>query len=425
MDTVTVKFAYGDGHVERAIPKNRFKGELVSELHHYKPEYSEWDLVKNSLENPIGTPKLSVMAEGKKNIVIIDSDHTRPVPSKILIPQVLAQLREGSPDADITILISTGTHRATTQEELVSKFGPEIVAAEKIVIHDADESETVYLGKMPSGGNIVVNKMAVDADLLVAVGFIEPHFFAGFSGGRKSVMPGVANRETVVYNHNAEFIAHPRARTGVLDGNPIQNDMLYAARTAKLAFICNVVVNSDKKVIHCVSGDLDLAHKAGCAFLASKCQVKGAEADIAISTNGGYPLDQNIYQAVKGMTAAEATVKKGGVIIMMAKSNDGHGAEMFYETFSKEKDLDRLLATFMATPKEKTINDQWQSQIFARVLQHATVIYVSEAPDGMIKDLHMIPAADLDEAMAKAEEILKNPNASIAAIPDGIAVMVV
>jgi len=425
MDIVKVKFAYGNDHVEYAIPVGRFKGELVSEMHHYKPELSQWDLVKHSLENPIGTPKLNVMAQGKKNIVLIDSDHTRPVPSKILVPQVLAQLREGSPDADITILISTGTHRDTTHEELIAKFGPEIVEKEKIVIHNADTAETVYLGKMPSGGNIIVNKMAVDADLLVAVGFIEPHFFAGFSGGRKSVMPGVANRETVVYNHNAEFIAHPKARTGVLDGNPIHNDMLYAARTAGLRFICNVVVNSDKEVIHCVSGDLDLAHRAGCEFLASKCLVKGVGADIAISTNGGYPLDQNIYQAVKGMTAAEATVKKGGVIIMMAQSGDGHGAQAFYDTFAQEKDLDRMLSKFMETPKEKTINDQWQSQIFARVLQHAHVVYVSEAPPEMVKDFHMIPAADLDEAMAIAEKILGNSSASIAAIPDGVAVMVV
>jgi len=425
MDIVKVKFAYGNGHVEYAIPASRLKGELVSQMHHYKPEFSQWDLVKHSLENPIGTPKLSVMAQGKKNIVLIDSDHTRPVPSKILVPQVLAELREGSPNADITILISTGTHRDTTQEELLLKFGPEIMAKEKIVVHNADTSETVYLGKLPSGGNIIVNKMAVDADLLVAVGFIEPHFFAGFSGGRKSLMPGVANRETVVYNHNAEFIAHPKARTGILSGNPIHNDTLYAARTAGLRFICNVVINSDKEVIHCVSGDLDLAHRAGCEFLASKCQVKGVDADIVISTNGGYPLDQNIYQAVKGMTAAEATVKKGGVIIMMAKSGDGHGGEAFYDTFAKEKDLDRLLRRFMDTPKEKTINDQWQSQIFARVLQHAHVVYISEAPPEMVKEFHMIPAANLDEAMAKAEEILGNPNASIAAIPDGIAVMVV
>jgi nickel-dependent lactate racemase len=147
-------------------------------------------------------------------------------------------------------------------------------------------------------------------------------------------------------------------------------------------------------------------------------------ADIVISTNGGYPLDQNIYQAVKGMTAAEASVKKGGVIIMLAESKDGHGGAEFHKTFAEEKDLNRMLNTFMKTPRENTRVDQWQSQIFARVLKHATLIYVSEAPDEMVRDLHMIPAHSIDEAVKKAEKILGNPNASITAIPDGVSVIV-
>ena len=421
----TVKFAYGDSYIEHTFEKERFLGELVSEMHHYEPVDTPWNIVKESLENPIGTPKLSMMAEGKKNVVIIDSDHTRPVPSKIIIPQVLEQIRTGNPDADITILISTGTHRATTTEELISKFGEDIVNSEKIVVHDADNSPLVYMGKLPSGGELHVNKLAVDADLLIGVGFIEPHFFAGFSGGRKSLMPGVAKRETVMYNHNAEFINHPKSRTGVLEGNPIHQDMLYAARLVNMNFICNVVINSDKDAIFCVSGDVDLAHKVGREFLASKCQVKSVNADIAISTNGGYPLDQNIYQAVKGMTAAEATVKEDGVIIMLAKSNDGHGGEEFHKMFAEERDVDVLMNRFLSTPKEKTPQDQWQSQIFARVLKRATVIYVSEAPDEMVKDLHMIPAKTLDEALVKAEEILGDKTATIVAIPDGVGVMVV
>ena len=421
----TVKFAYGDSYIEHTFEESRFLGELVSEMHHYEPVDTPYNIVKKSLENPIGTPTLAMMSEGKNQVVIIDSDHTRPVPSKIIIPQILAEIRKGNPDADITILISTGTHRATTTEELISKFGKEIVDSEKIVVHDADNSPLVYMGKLPSGGELHVNKLAVDADLLIGVGFIEPHFFAGFSGGRKSLMPGVAKRETVMYNHNAEFINHPKARTGVLEGNPIHEDMLYAARCVNMNFICNVVINSDKDAIFCVSGDLDLAHKVGREFLASKCQVKSVNADIAISTNGGYPLDQNIYQAVKGMTAAEATVKEGGVIIMLARSNDGHGGDEFHKMFAEERNVDVLMNRFLSTPKEKTPQDQWQSQIFARVLKRATVIYVSEAPAVMVEDLHMIPAATLEEAIAKAEEILGNNNASIVAIPDGVGVMVV
>ena len=421
---ILVKFPYGTGHIEYLFPEERFQAELVSKMHHYKAAHSPEELVRQAFENPVGTPKLSVLAEGKKNIVLIASDHTRPVPSKVIIPQMLAEIRKGNPDADVTILISTGCHRLTTSVELENKFGAEIIKNEKIFLHDCDHSEMVNMGKLPSGGNLILNKIAIDADLLVAEGFIEPHFFAGFSGGRKSVMPGIAGRETVTYNHNAEFIAHPCARTGIAEGNPIHNDMLYAARKAKLAFICNVVINANKEAIFAVTGDVEEAHAVGRAFLSNNCQVARVPADIVITTNGGYPLDQNIYQAVKGMTAAEATVHKGGVIIILARSNDGHGGAEFYRTFSEEKDLNRMLQHFLQTPKEKTRVDQWQSQIFARVLQHATVIYVSEAPDEMVQNLHMIPAKTLDDAISKAESILNNPSATLTAIPDGVAVMV-
>jgi nickel-dependent lactate racemase len=419
-----VLFPYGKEFLKYTIDDARFKGELLSQMHHYHADCSEEALVDACFADPVGTPRLSVMAEGKKKVVLIASDHTRPVPSKIIIPRMLAEIRRGNPAADITILVATGCHRETTREEMESKFGSGIFKNEKIVIHDCDSPDMVYLGKLPSGGDFIVNRLAAEADLLVAEGFIEPHFFAGFSGGRKSVLPGIVSRKTVVYNHNAEFIAHPRARTGIIEGNPIHTDMLYAARTIRLAFICNVVLNMEKKVIYAVAGDCDLAHRKGADFLAGKCGLAASTADIAISTNGGYPLDQNIYQAVKGMTAAEATVKKGGVIIMLSKSDDGHGAPEFYKTFAEEKDLDRMLDVFMKTPKENTRVDQWQSQIFARVLKHATVIFISDAADEMVRDFQMVPAHSIEEAVKKAEEILGKSDASIVAIPDGVAVMI-
>ena len=416
---------YGKEKLTAKIEDEHFAGVLLSELHSYKAPKSGAELVQDALEHPIGTPRLCDMAAGKKKIVVISSDHTRPVPSHIMMPLILAEIRKGNPDADITILISTGLHRTTTKEELAAKFGPEIMANEKIVVHDCDDKDNlVYLGKLPSGGNLIINRLAAEADLLVAEGFIEPHFFAGFSGGRKSVLPGVASRETVMYNHSSGFIADPHARTGVIEGNPIHNDMLYAARAARLDFIVNVVIDAAHDPIFAVAGDCDLAHRVGREFLASKCQVDAIPADIAISTNGGYPLDQNIYQSVKGMTAAEATVKEGGVIIMLSKAADGHGGKYFHETFRDEKDLNRMMQTFLDRKPEETIIDQWQSQIFARLLLKATVVFVSSCDDQLVEDLHMVPAHSMEEAMEKAKAIVKKDDYKVTVIPDGVSVIV-
>lgn len=419
------KLSYGRDFIEADIPEERISGVLLSRMHDYKPVLSQEELVRQALEKPICSPKLSLMAEGKDRVVVIASDHTRPVPSKVIMPLLLEEIRRGNPKADITILISTGCHRATSREELLDKFGPEIVEHERIVVHDCDDEENlVQIGYLPSGGPLIINRLVAEADLVVSEGFIEPHFFAGFSGGRKSVFPGVTSRVAVMSNHNAQFIAHPRARTGILEGNPIHQDMLYAARAARLDFIINVILNADKEIIYVVAGDCDLGHREGTRFLNSRCRVDSLPSDIVITTNGGYPLDQNIYQAVKGMTAAEATVKENGVIIMIAKLEDGHGGESFYQTFKNEKDLDRMMKKFLDTPKEETIADQWQSQIFARVLIKARIIYISDAPDQMVRDMHMIPAKRVEEALNMADEILGKNDGKIAIIPDGVSVIV-
>ncbi len=421
-----IVFPYGKEKISYGFDEEKIAGVLTSSIEEYEPEAGEVELVKKAMANPEGSPVLSELAKDKKNIVIIASDHTRPVPSKVIIPYMLEEIRSTSPDANITILIATGCHRGTTKEELVSKFGEDIVANENIYIHDCDETEKlVNIGTLPSGGECEINSIAYNADLLVAEGFIEPHFFAGFSGGRKSVLPGIAARKTVLANHCSEFIAHSRARTGILEGNPIHEDMLWAAKKAKLAYVVNVVLNADKKVIYAVAGDVEKAHKKGTDFLFGLCGAKAVEADIAISTNGGYPLDQNVYQAVKGMTAAEATVKEGGVIIMLASSLDGNGGEHFYHQLADEPDIRKTMDTFLKRGRNETKPDQWQSQILVRILLRASVIYISEMPDEEVKAMHMIPAHSIDEALLKAEEILGKKDVKIAVIPDGIAVMVV
>lgn len=420
-----LSFPYGKETHTIDLPDSRLNGVLVSKLQNYKIKKSQVELVEEALSNPIGSSPLSELAIGKKKVVLVASDHTRPVPSKVMLPPMLREIRRGNPDADITILIATGCHRRMNREEMIYKFGEDIVNKEKIVVHDCDNSPLVKIGILPSGGECIINSLVVDADLVIAEGFIEPHFFAGFSGGRKSILPGIASRTTVLANHCSEFIADPNARTGILEGNPIHKDMIWAGRKAKLSFILNVVINEKKEAIYAVAGDFEEAHKAGCDFLSSLCKVDAKPADIVISTNGGYPLDQNIYQAVKGMTAAEATVKKGGVIIMLAKSNDGHGGEDFYHQMADEPDINKTLSTFLSRSRNETAPDQWQTQIFIRILKKATVIYISDAPDQIVKDLHMIPAHSLNEAMKMAEEIIGSKEAKVTAIPDGVSVMVI
>lgn len=417
-----IQFPYGKTHLEYEFEKVNV---LTSSIESYDPGLSEQALVDAAMAAPEGGITLRELAKGKEKIVLIASDHTRPVPSKVIIPPMLKEIRQGNPNADITILISTGCHRETSREELIAKFGEQIVATEKIVVHDCDDTENlVNIGTLPSGGQCLINRLAVEADLLVSEGFIEPHFFAGFSGGRKSVLPGVAARETVLANHCSEFIAHPCARTGILEGNPIHEDMLWAAKQAKLRYIVNVVLNGEKEVIYAVAGDLEKAHKKGTDFLFSLCGAKTEPADIVLSTNGGYPLDQNVYQAVKGMTAAEAAVKEGGVIIMMAASNDGVGGDHFYHQLAYERDLGKTMDLFLSRGRNETVPDQWQTQIFIRVLQKAKVIFVSQVEDETVRALHMIPASSLEDAMDQAKKLIGKENPAITAIPDGVAVMV-
>ncbi len=398
---------------------------LTSKAHDFKPAKSESQLVEDSMDNPIGSKKLEELAVGKKNIVIITSDHTRPVPSKVTMPIILRRIRSVNKDAKIKILIANGFHRPTTEEELIFKMGEEIVENEEIVMHiSTDDSQMVKAGVLPSGGDFYLNKVAFEADLLIAEGFIEPHFFAGFSGGRKSILPGIASAKTIMYNHCSEFIDSKNARTGILTDNPIHRDMVYAAKTAKLAFIVNVVIDQDKKVIASFAGDVEDAHKVGCDFVTELSKIDATPADIAISTNGGYPLDQNIYQSVKGMTAAEATCKEGGVIIMIAACNDGHGGQSFYDNIAEASSPSEILKRVRSVDKGDTVPDQWEFQILARILEKYTVIMVTDQCDPqMIKNMHMKHAYNFDEALKMAYEI-KGNDAKVVVIPDGVSVIV-
>lgn len=381
--------------------------------------------VSEALAAPIGSKRLCELAKGKKRLLIITSDHTRPLPSKETLPKLLAEARKNEPRIQIKILVATGCHRGMTKDEMIDRFGPDLVEQEDIQNHDAfDHTQMVRKGVLPSGGALYLNRLVDWADLVVAEGFIEPHFFAGFSGGRKSILPGIASRDTVHYNHCAKFIASPASRTGNLNGNPIHKDMVYASGRAKLAFILNVVLGHDKKIIAAFAGDSEQAHAEGCAFVKSIFRARPVPAEIVVTTNGGYPLDQNLYQAVKGLTAAEQCVKKGGVIVMLAECADGHGGESFYKWFAGKKTPEQILKEIAATAPEETRSDQWQVQILARVLCKCTVIFVSRPCNReLIENMGMRFAPDLKIAATMAKELVGS-DASCTVIPDGVGIVI-
>ena len=419
-----ISIPYSRKHLEINIPKASLLGIFKPEEMTTPLALSETELVHQALDNPIASAKLADLASDKKHIVIITSDHTRPVPSHITMPILLEEIRKGNPEAEISILVATGYHRPTTEEELIGKFGEDIVNNENMVVHNAfDNDSLVKLGILPSGGECWVNKLALEADLLIAEGFIEPHFFAGFSGGRKSVLPGIAGAETVLANHCAEFIADKNARTGNLANNPIHCDMIFAAEQAKLAFILNVALDENKKIIHAVSGHFNDAHIAGCKFVGNMARIQKCQADIVVTSNGGYPLDQNIYQAVKGMTAAEAMCKPGGTVIMIAGCEDGHGGESFYRSMAEADSPESVLKKVAEIPRNATNPDQWEYQILARILSKHQVILVSDLCDPeMIKAMHMDHASTFEEACEKAIE-KQGESAKFAVIPDGVGVI--
>ena len=407
------------------ISDQNFVGSLVSKVESYHPTISSPELVEASLDNPIGSPKLEELAEGKKKIVIISSDHTRPVPSKIITPMLLRRIRAAQPDADIKILVATGFHRPSTHAELLDKYGQEIVDHEQIVMHvSTDDAAMVKIGTLPSGGECIINRTAAEADLLLAQGFIEPHLFAGFSGGRKSVLPGISSYKTIMANHCSEFINSPNTRPGILEDNPIHKDMLYAAKTAGLRFIVNVILNSERTIIASFSGGLEEAHARGCEFLTSLARVNKLDCDITVVSNGGYPLDQNIYQAVKGLTSAEATNKVGGVIVMVAGLADGTGGKGFYNNLAQVRTPKEFLERVSRTDRNHTVPDQWESQVLARILNQHRVIMVSDLiqPE-IVTNMHMEYARTFDEALQRAYEI-EGKNAKVVVIPNGLSVIV-
>ncbi len=374
---------------------------------------------------PSTRPVCGRWRKASENIVIVTSDHTRAVPSKITLPLLLKEIRSGNPDADITILIATGLHRPTTEEEQRRMFGDEIVDHEKIAINNAFAPEQfVELCTLPSGAVFQVNRLAAECDLLVTEGFVEPHFFAGFSGGRKSILPGICSERTVNENHSYKAVSHPRSNSGMLKDNPIHADMLCAAKAVNVQFIFNVALDGEKKIVAAWAGDLEKAHEAGVAFIRQWSQCPVVTGDIVITSNGGYPLDQNLYQSPKAMATAEACAGEDGVIIMCCSCCDGMGGAHFGQLIQRgtPDEIDRYLSSI---PPEKTIPEQWCTQVCVRVLRkHPVILVTTFLSHDEVRKANMIPASTPDEALEIAYR-LKGEQASVVVIPDGVSVLTV
>ncbi|MEG0852906.1 MAG: nickel-dependent lactate racemase [Angelakisella sp.] len=421
----TIAIPYHTGSMDLHIDEKNLQAVITAKMHEYHSGKSEIELIHDALEHPIGSPRLRELSKGAKKVVLVTSDHTRAVPSKLTLPILLAEIRAGSPDADITILIATGLHRATTEEEQRRMFGDNIVDNEKIVVNDAfNPTDFVHVCKLPSGADFQVHHLAVECDLLLTEGFIEPHFFAGFSGGRKSILPGICSEVTVNENHSYKAIASPYAAAGVLRHNPIHEDMEAAARAVNVQFTFNVALDGNKKVVAAFAGDLVKSHLKGAEFIREMSQCPSITGDIVITSNGGYPLDQNLYQSPKAVATAEACAGEDGVIIMCCSCCDGMGGTHFAKliTMGSIEEIDAYLSKI---PPKETIPEQWCPQIYSRILRNHKVILVTTylSPEE-VRKANMIPASSPDEALELAYA-MKGKDAKVVVIPDGVSVLAV
>jgi len=375
--------------------------------------------VRKALQEPTGTAPLSELVGPEDTVGIIFSDITRATPYDILLPAIFAELPHVGKEQYV-LFNATGTHRSNTKEELESILGPGIVGSYKIVQNDCDDDASHrHIGTTTGGNEIYIHSEFLDCDVKILTGFIEPHFFAGYSGGGKAIMPGLALLKTVQYNHRAAHMDHPKARWGITEGNPLWEDVREAARFAKPTFLLNIALNRNKEVTAVFAGDFEEAHKVGCTYVKDHAMSPVKEPfDIVITSNSGYPLDLNMYQAVKGMSAASQIVKDGGHIIIAADCWDGipaHGkyGQLLTEAGSLDNMLERIRTPGFA------MQDMWQAQIHALICKLATVHFYSDnLSDEQIRQGFMEPCRDIG---ARVREIIKNlgGDARICVLPEG------
>jgi nickel-dependent lactate racemase len=422
---VQIKIPYGNDFLTLDSSNLPIKAILETKFPPNNQSISEESIINKALLRPIRSPRLCDLVSKASKVLIVISDHTRATPSSITLPLLLTEIRQLNPEVKVKIIIATGLHRSPRDEEIINLVGRAIFEHEDIVVHCADsEKDLVYKGLLPSGNELWVNRLLDWAELVVADGLIEPHFFAGFSGGRKSILPGIAGKFSILTNHSYPMIANQSSRNGILEGNIIHRDMCAAAEMVGLKFILNVILNEHKKVVAAFAGHYNQAHIAGCEFMRPFVQKGAIESDIVMTSNGGYPLDQNLYQAVKSIDTAASCVRQGGVIICASECRDGNGGKSFVNWFKTAKTPKEILVEMAKIQPMNTLQDQWQAQILAKAMCKARIIMVSSRKNAEdIRSMGMAYCEDLGSAVSLA--LSEKPDTDgILVIPDGVNIIV-
>jgi len=375
--------------------------------------------LREALRHPFGAPALRELVRPAHKVGIVVSDITRPVPNTVILPAILSELDLVSPE-NITLFIALGTHRSNTESELRAMIGDRIFGSYRIVQNNAfDRSTQAALGQSSRGHEIWLNRELVACDIKILTGFIEPHFFAGFSGGGKAIMPGMAGLETVLGNHDAAMIADPNSIWGETEGNQIWEEINEVAAKLDGKFLVNVTLNKDKEITAVFAGNLAEAHAAGCAFVRNTAMVAVEQPfDIVITSNSGYPLDLNLYQAIKGVSAAAQVVREGGSIIIAAECWDGipeHGlyGKLLREAGSPQELLDHILHA--PQPRQ----DQWQAQIQTQIQGRADLyVYSDYLSDEQIRAAMLKPCRNIEQLVAELT-ILYGEETRICILPEG------
>jgi lactate racemase len=412
---VRTQLQYGRGDLTVEIPSSDV---TVLRTKHEEGLPDEARAFREAVRRPIGSAPLKELVRATDRVAVVIPDITRPLPSDRLLPWLFEGLSHVPPE-NFTIVNGTGSHRTNTEEELAGMVGRGVISNYRVVNHNAHNPSTLaFAGRSPEGRDVYMNREYVEADRRIVLGFIEPHFMAGFSGGYKGVFPAVADIDSIMHYHRASVIGHARSTWGVLEDNPTQDQIRANGSLLPVDFLINVTINRDKEITGYFCGEVMAAHERGCE--ANKASVMVAcerEYPIVVTTNGGYPLDQNLYQAVKGMSAAYQIVSEGGLIVSASRCNDGfpnHGnfRKMLLEHSSPEEMLETIHSPGFST------YDQWQVQLFALILQRARVALYSEIHPDDVRSAHLEPITHIT---ATISEELKSigQDAPVAVLPEG------